>query len=157
MTWWGFHGPRVAMPRFVFRPLCCRIATPQRLTGPWKPLPVVTAATSMCWPSLNISSGVAVLPSNCFAYSIVAGWFLRLISISVMSGFFFDKLVCLGWVAAIARIMAVWSRLTLDFLQHLLGVKVFWENQHSVEFCWRVFHPCFSEVLKAVRGFCVSA
>jgi hypothetical protein len=47
MRWWGFHGPRVAIPRLVFLPLCWSLVTPQRLTGPWKPLPTVMPAMSI--------------------------------------------------------------------------------------------------------------
>jgi hypothetical protein len=67
MTWWGFHGPSVAMPRLVFLPLCWSFVTCQRFTGPWKPLPVVMAATSMCCPSLKTSSAVTVLPRSVLA------------------------------------------------------------------------------------------
>ena len=52
------------MPRFVLRPLCCSLVTPQRLTGPWKPFPTVTPAMSMYCPSLKTSSGVTVLPKS---------------------------------------------------------------------------------------------
>ena len=110
MTWWGFQGPSVATPRFVFRPLCWRIATPQRLTGPWKPLPVVTAATSVYWPSLKISSAVTVLPKSAFAYSSCCWVVPPPISISFMSGFFLDRLVCFGWVAVMTRILVMVSR-----------------------------------------------
>ena len=99
----------MATPRLVFRPLCWRIATPQRFTGPWKPLPVVMAATSVYWPSLKTSSAVTVLPSSCFVYSSCCGMVPPPISISFMSGFFFERLVCWGWVAAMTRIVVVLS------------------------------------------------
>ncbi len=118
MTWWGFHGPSVAMPRLVFRPLCWSMVTPQRLTGPWKPLPVVTAATSVNCPSLKTSSAVTVLPRSVFAYSSCFGIVAPPIWISVMSGFFLAKLVCLGCVAVITRIAVVLSR----FLSRVLSI-----------------------------------
>jgi len=109
MTWWGFQGPSVATPRLVFRPLCWSIATPQRLTGPWKPLPVVIAAMSVYCPSLKTSSAVTVLPKSVFAYSSCCGIVAPPIWISFMSGFFLAKLVCLGCVAVITRMLFVLS------------------------------------------------
>ena len=96
MTCLGFQGPSVAMPRLVFLPLCWSMVTPQRLTGPWKPLPVETAAISVYCPSLKTSSAVTVLPRRVLAYSSCWGMVAPPISISVMSGFFLDRLVCLG-------------------------------------------------------------
>jgi len=105
----------VAIPRLVFRPLCWSIVTPQRLTGPWKPLPVVTAAMSVYWPSLKTSSAVTVFPKRVFAYSSCCGIVAPPIWISVMSGFFLAKLVCLGCVAAITRMAVVSSRFLSRF------------------------------------------
>ena len=107
--WCGFHGPSVATPRLVLRPLAWSTVTCQRLTGPWKPLPVVTAATSIYCPFLKSSSGVTVLPKSCLAYSSCCGIVAPPIWISVMSGFFFGTLVCFGCVAAMTRIMFVLS------------------------------------------------
>ena len=100
----------MATPRLVFLPLCWRIATPQRFTGPWKPLPVVIAAMSVYWPSLKTSSAVTVLPRSVFAYSSCWGIVAPPISISFMSGFFLARLVCLGCVAMTRRILVVLSR-----------------------------------------------
>ena len=55
------------MPRLVFRPLCWSMATPQRLTGPWNPLPMVIEPMSVYCPSLKTSSGVTVLPRSVLA------------------------------------------------------------------------------------------
>ena len=85
------------------------MATPQRLTGPWKPLPVVMAATSVYWPFLKISSAVTVLPKSAFAYSSCCWVVPPPSSISFMSGFFFERLVCFGWVAVMTRIVVVLS------------------------------------------------
>ena len=116
MTWCGFHGPSVAMPRLVFLPLCWSMVTPQRLTGPWKPLPVVTAAMSVCCPSLKTSSAVTVLPRSVFAYSSCCGMVAPPIWISVISGFFLARLVCFGCVAVITRTAVVLSRFASRFL-----------------------------------------
>ena len=115
MRWCGFHGPSVAMPRLVFLPLCWSSVTCQRLTGPWKPLPVVIAATSMYCPFLNVSSGVTVLPKSCLAYSSCCWVVAPPIWISCMSGFFRDRLVCWGCVAAITRIMFVLVKCSSTF------------------------------------------
>ena len=123
MTRWGFHGPSVAMPRLVFLLLCWSMVTPQRLTGPWKPLPVVIAAMSAYCPSLKTSSAVTVLPSIVFAYSSFWGMFEPPISISVMSGFFLARLVCFGWVAVMTRIAVVWGRFCSMFWSIILVSK----------------------------------
>ena len=105
----------MATPRLVFRALCWSMVTPHRLTGPWKPLPVVTAAMSVYCPSLKTSSAVTVLPSRVFAYSSCWGMDAPPTSISVMSGFFFGRLVCLGCVAVITRRLVVLSRFLSRF------------------------------------------
>ena len=105
----------MAMPRLVFRPLCWSMVTPQRLTGPWKPLPVVTAAMSMYCPSLKTSSAVTVLPKSVFAYSSCCGMVAPPISISIISGFFLARLVCLGCVAVMTRMMVICGRLCSSF------------------------------------------
>ena len=97
--------------------------TPQRLTGPWKPLPVVTEAMSVYCPSLKTSSAVTVLPKRVFAYSSRCGMVAPPISISVMSGFFLAKLVCLGCVAVITRMLVVWSRFLSSFWSIFLVSK----------------------------------
>jgi hypothetical protein len=103
------------MPRLVLRPLCWRMVTPQRLTGPWKPLPVVMAAVSVYCPSLKTSSVVTVFPKSVLAYSSCLGMVAPPISISVMSGFFLARLVCLGWVAVMTRMAVILSRFSWSF------------------------------------------
>ena len=103
------------MPRLVLRPFGWSSVTCQRLTGPWKPLPVLIAATSMYCPFLKISSGVTVLPKSCLAYSSCCWIVAPPIWISCMSGFFRDRLVCWGCVAAITRIMFVLSMWSVIF------------------------------------------
>jgi len=65
----GVPGSSVAMPRLVFLPLCCRQVTPQRLTGPWKPLPTVTLQCQCIVHLWKLLLGQLFFPSSCLAYS----------------------------------------------------------------------------------------
>ena len=62
----GFHGPRLPMRRRHPWRACLplRFWTPQRLTGPWVPLPFVTPATSRNSPARNTSVTVCSPPSS---------------------------------------------------------------------------------------------
>ena len=69
----------------------------------------------MYCPSLKTSSVVTVFPKRVFAYSSCLGMVAPPISISVMSGFFLARLVCLGCVAVMTRMAVILSRLSWSF------------------------------------------
>src|SRR5664280_2416225 len=96
----GVHGPiePTCRPLLLLAALPYWILTPNLLTGPWNPLPLVTAIVSICSPSENESAGLISFPSTVCANSSFSSTDLPPIPHSIISGFFFGTLVSLGFV-----------------------------------------------------------
>ena len=87
----GVHGPiePTCLALLLLAALPYWILTPNLLTGPWKPLPLVTAMVSTCSPSEKESAGFTSLPSKLRANSNLSSTDLPPIPHSIISGFFF--------------------------------------------------------------------